>query len=252
MMKNPTWTSEILGMFQTFGTDPYIIFLFPMFFSSNWFYTYQFNSINGTKFNTRTRALNSVLYYMAQIFGAYIFGYGLDLKRFSRPTRAKGAWAVIFCFTMVMWGVGYIWQKGYTREDPGIIYDWSTSGYVGPMFLYMFYGAYDAAWQTTVYWLMGSMTNNGRKLANFAGFYKGIQSAGAAVTWGLDNVPISFMAEWASCWALLAGSLVIALPTLLLKIKDHTDVEEDLAFTDETLADIHVKNDMEPYYEEKV
>ena len=30
---------------------------------------------------------------------------------------------------------------------------------------------------------MGSLTNNSRKLANFAGFYKGIQSAGAAVTW---------------------------------------------------------------------
>jgi hypothetical protein len=30
---------------------------------------------------------------------------------------------------------------------------------------------------------MGSLTNNSRKLANFAGFYKGIQSAGAAITW---------------------------------------------------------------------
>lgn len=31
---------------------------------------------------------------------------------------------------------------------------------------------------------MGSLTNNSRKLANFAGFYKGIQSAGAAAMWG--------------------------------------------------------------------
>ena len=30
---------------------------------------------------------------------------------------------------------------------------------------------------------MGSLSNNGRKLANFAGFYKGIQSAGAAGMW---------------------------------------------------------------------
>lgn len=30
---------------------------------------------------------------------------------------------------------------------------------------------------------MGALTNNSRKLANFAGFYKGIQSAGAAIAW---------------------------------------------------------------------
>ena len=40
------------------------------------------------------------------------------------------------------------------------------------MFLYIFYGFFDAVWQTSVYWFMGSLTNNGRKLANFAGFYK--------------------------------------------------------------------------------
>ena len=50
---------------------------------------------------------------------------------------------------------------------------------------FMFYGFFDAAWQTCVYWFMGALTNNGRKLANFAGFYKGIQSAGSAVTWAI-------------------------------------------------------------------
>jgi hypothetical protein len=30
--------------------------------------------------------------------------------------------------------------------------DWTKPGYVGPMFLYLFYGFYDAAWQTCVYW----------------------------------------------------------------------------------------------------
>lgn len=35
----------------------------------------------------------------------------------------------------------------------------------------------------TVLRYMGSLSNNARKLANFAGFYKGIQSAGAAGMW---------------------------------------------------------------------
>ena len=156
MMKNPTWKTEVFGLFETIQTDPYIIFLFPMFLSSNWFYTYQFNSINGAKFNTRTKALNAVLYYTSQIIGAFIFGYLLDLNILKRPARAKVAWVVIFVFTMAMWGAGLKWQLGYTREEVTNktiqLYDWTTSGYGVPMVLYMFYGAYDAAWQTTVYW----------------------------------------------------------------------------------------------------
>jgi hypothetical protein len=35
---------------------------------------------------------------------------------------------------------------------------------------------------------MGALSNSGRKAANLAGFYKGIQSAGAAVFWRLDGI----------------------------------------------------------------
>jgi hypothetical protein len=85
---------------------------------------------------------------------------------------------------------------------------------------------------------MGAITNNSRKLANFAGFYKGIQSAGAAIIWRLDGMGTPYMSLFGSCWALLAGSLVIALPVMLLKIKDTVPIEEDLKFSDETIDDI--------------
>jgi hypothetical protein len=87
---------------------------------------------------------------------------------------------------------------------------------------------------------MGAMTNNSRKLANFAGFYKAFQSAGAAIYWridGLGNAP-SYRTLLGSTWGLLAGGLVVALPVILLKIKDHVSVEEDVAFTDETVEDV--------------
>ena len=85
---------------------------------------------------------------------------------------------------------------------------------------------------------MGAISNNSRKLANFAGFYKGIQSAGAAIIWRLDGLKKPYMNLFASCWILLAGSLVIALPVMILKIKDTVPVEEDLKFTDETIEDV--------------
>lgn len=83
------------------------------------------------------------------------------------------------------------------------------------------------------------MTNNGRKLANFAGFYKGIQSAGAAIIWRLDGLKVPYMNLFASCWGLLAGALLFALPVILMKIKDTVPVEEDLKFSDETVADVY-------------
>ena len=67
-------------------------------------------------------------------------------------------------------------------------------GYVEPMFLYMFYGFYDASWQCCAYLVcfssllkveresytrtnisiryMGALSNSGRKAANFVGFYR--------------------------------------------------------------------------------
>lgn len=156
LMNHPTWKSEFLGLLETFKTDSYIILLFPMFLASNWFYTYQFNGMNAAKFNTRTRALNNLLYYLCQIFGAFIFGSCLDLKMATRKTKARAVLVVLFVLTMVIWGGGYAYEKTYTRAsvsvDSFVLTDFAGPGYVGPMFLYMFYGFFDAAWQTTVYW----------------------------------------------------------------------------------------------------
>jgi len=147
---------------------------------------------------------------------------------------------------MVVWGGGYNFQTTYSRKTTIDIkeykgMDWKDPGYGGPVVLYMWYGFTDAAWQTVVYWFMGALTNNGRKLANFAGFYKGIQSAGAAITWRLDDLGIPFMNMFASNWALLAGSLLIALPVILWKVEDTVALEKDVAFTDETVEEVAPK-----------
>ena len=75
------------------------------------------------------------------------------------------------------------------------------------------------------------------------GYYKGIQSAGAAVAYRVDAQGIPYMAQFASCWALCAGSLVLALPLLVLKIKDTTSLEEDLKFSDETYEEVAAQHE---------
>lgn len=243
LMLHPTWQSEIFGLWETLLFNPYIILLFPMFFSSNWFYTYQQNGLNAAHFDTRTRALNNTLYWLAQIVAAIIFGHAFDIKGVRRTVKAKVALAVLFILTMAIYGGGYAWQRQQVSRavSSATVFqkvDWTDSGFVGPILLYFFYGFYDAAWQTTTYCIMGSLSNSGRKTANFAGFYKGIQSAGAAIIWRVDANGTAYMTEFAATWGLLAASLVVAAPVVFLKVQDHVPVEEDLRFSDETVGDV--------------
>lgn len=201
LMKNPTWQSEFVGLWECLYLQPWVVALFPMFFASNIFYTYQQNAVNGPHFNLRTRALNNLLYWAAQIFGAIFFGYALDFDKFSRSVRAKASFVTLFALTMIIWGGGWAWQKDAADRATTMLpeyaenaQDWTNPAYIGPMFLYIFYGFYDAVWQTAIYWYMGALSNSSRKTANMAGFYKGIQSAGAAIFWRLNGLQISFNA----------------------------------------------------------
>jgi hypothetical protein len=48
----------------------------------------------------------------------------------------------------------------------------------------------DAAYQGLAYYTMSSISNDPFKLARMAGYYKGVQSAGAAVSFGMDAVSV--------------------------------------------------------------
>ena len=117
MMKNPSYRSELKGLVNTLISDWYIVGLFPMFWASNWFYTYQFNGVNAAYFSVRTRALNSILYWSAQIVGATIFGYSLDYQGMTRRTKAKIDWAALMILTLAIWGGGYAFEKKFTRAE---------------------------------------------------------------------------------------------------------------------------------------
>lgn len=263
LKKNPSLMTELYGLWETLRFDPWLIFLFPMFWASNWFYTYQPSSVNAAYFNVRTRSLNSFLYWFAQILAAIILGPLLDMKYFRRSVRAKASLVLLLIITMAIWGGGYAWQKGYTREsideDSGFVHwDWTHDGFLGPMFLYFFYGAYDALYQGCAYWYvglscgplgridgadqvcryMGALSNSGRRAANLVGFYKGLQSAGAAVAWSLQARKIPYMDEFASNWGILSASLVAAAPIIFLRIKDHVDISDDIANTGEEIQDV--------------
>ncbi|KAJ7108668.1 major facilitator superfamily domain-containing protein [Mycena epipterygia] len=231
-VRNAPWKVELLGLYITLKTDPMIILLFPMFFASNWFYTWQFKEYNGALFNIRTRSLNSMLYWSAEIVGSLVMAGILDKKNVRRRVRAFTGWGIAFIMVFVVHIWGYEYQKDYSREslsiiDPADRIDFSEKEYVGKVFLYIFFGIFDAMWQITVYWIMGAMSNDPNKLAYFTGFYKSIQSVGAAGAWRADAVLTPYMNMFVSTWALCTAGLVFALPMIYFRVKDHTDLEDE-------------------------
>ncbi|KAI0427015.1 major facilitator superfamily domain-containing protein [Xylaria sp. FL1042] len=245
VMKEPTWQSEIYGLWECIRLSPWVVLLFPMFFASNIFYTYQQNGVNGAHFNLRARSLNSLLYWLAQILGALVYGTALDFSRVRRSVRAKSALITLLILTFAIWGGGYAFEKNQPPREITVQpsyeqfkIDYTDPGYIGPAFLYIFYGFYDACWQTSIYWWMGALSNSGRKTANMAGFYKGIQSAGAAVFWALDGHGVAYRVLYGVTFGICGFSIIVAAPVIWLRIKDTTDIEEDLKFSDETIENV--------------
>lgn len=225
----PRITDEIKGMIKVLRHEPRIYFMFPMFCASNWFYTYQFNDFNAARFNVRTRSLNSLIYWLSQMVGAICVGFLLDWQRFNRPTRARIGFAVIFVSSLAIWGGGLKFQLGVTRENVKTLplIDFSQSAYIGPMFLYLFYGVFDAMFQSFIFWVLGTLSNNPKKVALYGSFYKSLQSAFAAIAWRLDATETPFIAMFASSWGLVQGSLILASPLILFKITETTEAEVD-------------------------
>jgi hypothetical protein len=83
-------------------------FIFPQRLSV--FYS-EFNNYNGAFFNIRTRALNSVVYWISQIVGSLAIGVLLDQPNLRRRTRAFAGWVVLFIMVFFIHIWGYFYQK---------------------------------------------------------------------------------------------------------------------------------------------
>ncbi|THU89423.1 hypothetical protein K435DRAFT_287704 [Dendrothele bispora CBS 962.96] len=167
---HPSWKTQLYGLWVTLVTDPMILLLFPMFFCSNWFYTWQFNDYNGAIFNIRARSLNNFVYWTSQIFGSLAISILLDFKGLSRRARAFSSWIVLLLMIFLTHIWAYFYQKQYTRATADKSIDIYDAEYVGKVWLFIFFGFLDAMWQSTAYWYMGAMSNDAGKLAHFVGF----------------------------------------------------------------------------------
>jgi hypothetical protein len=210
--------------------------MIPLFFCANVFYSYQQNDVNGLTFNIRTRSLNGAFYWMAQMLGGLLIGIILDLPFLGRPMRAKVGWAVLFVTGMAIWGGGYAFQKWEDRRQAaGLKQDidyMQGSLSTGPIFLYIFYGAYDSLWQGFCYWLIGTESNSTARAAVLVGAYKTFQATGGAMAWRINALKVAPMTQLAMNWGLSMGALLLVLPTVWTvtqtTVIDGTDLNEPM------------------------
>ncbi|KAH7928792.1 hypothetical protein BV22DRAFT_1004081 [Leucogyrophana mollusca] len=228
-VQHPSWKHEFVSLWYALRTDPWILLLFPMFFASNYFYTWQFSDYNAAIFDIRARGLNNFVYWTSQIFGSMFIGYFvLDQAKYRRRTRAFAGWVTVTGMVFVIHIWAYFYQRTYTRATaPAIMMDINDKAYPAHVWLMIFYGFLDSMWQTYAYWLMGAMSNDPAKLAVFTGFYKSLQSAGAAGVWRADAVLIPYMNIFLSTWCLSAAGMLFALPMVYLRVKDRTELQDE-------------------------
>jgi len=200
--------------------DRNMLFLFVLFFASNFFYTYVFNGVNSKLFTIRTRGLNSALFWGAQMVGSVMFAKIVDSGSESRSlyNRARAGYWFVFIVVSISWGLGvylqYGFRGGYDKHTNVELIDFASTTWIYPIITYIGYGFADSIIQTFSYWIMSAIGQSDTQLcARYAGYYKGVQSLGAAVAWLIDSEYIlaSYTVQLWTCIALFVVGMGLAL-----------------------------------------
>ncbi|KAK3848504.1 MAG: major facilitator superfamily domain-containing protein [Linnemannia gamsii] len=231
----------ILALFK----DWRMLALFPMFFTSNWFYSYQLN-LNGLNQaeSVRTRSFDSATYWGAQVIASLLYARLLDNPNWTRRTRARYGYFVLIAFLIIVYGGGIAFQSTIGLGNGGFKnYDMvnTTGEWIKFWLLFFGYGASDALFQGYAYWIMGALTNDIHVVARYVGFYKFAQNIGAVLSGQVSNSPIGNnhkhpenavgkgMGEILICIAFIALSLICAAPVVFKAIQETSEetVEEE-------------------------
>ncbi|KAF9106562.1 hypothetical protein BGX29_009089 [Mortierella sp. GBA35] len=217
-------TSELFSVFKLF-LDWRMLCLIPMFFTSNWVYTYQFNAVNA-----------------------------FNLREWSRPKRARYGLILLTILLAGTWTGGFLFQRTFGPRNNNAVLDekgqlvknpadfrridlvQNTGDFIGPFFLYLAYGVTDSMYQGFSYWLMGALTNDTNQAARFAGFYKFVQNLGGVLA-PVVQTSIIGNGPWSGYNATHAitrgmGEFLVcvvlgAVPVAFRAVKEHTIEEGD-------------------------
>ncbi|CAG9942430.1 unnamed protein product [Clonostachys rosea f. rosea IK726] len=156
--------------------QPKVLAMMPMMLYAQWFLAYQWK-FNYSYFTVRSRALNSMLFYISGFLASWLLGQFLDWQRFSRKTRARVGFLVLFFSVGASWIIGQAVQVHYAKTTPTL--DWAETEYGLGCFVFLLWGASDPIVTTYKYWIAGSLTNNVNEAAFLSALINSIGSVGS-------------------------------------------------------------------------
>ena len=213
-----------------------ILLLIPMMFSSNFFYAYQ-GSVAYKVFDAPARSVNGVIKSVGQILGAMLLGFLLDKLPMNRRNRGFVGLALTAAFTIIAYSWGIKYQLPITRETKWAHkINYEDAAFAEPISIFILYDIGDAFYQGLAYWIMGAITNDPFELARYAGMYKAVQSAGAAVAFAMDATLVPYINEIGAVFGLMLFSYPFAA-MVIWGIRDSNYEVEEQVYVDEVAAE---------------
>lgn len=164
--------------------------------------------------------------------GSYVLGrFFLDKESLGgRRKRAIRGLILVSTINLGQWAyaTAYQFSTGYDKDNqPEERINFSDGAtYAVPMILFMYCGLADSLVQTYAYWILGALSNDTKTLSGYVGYYKGVQSFGAAMAWLIEYNGVLYRWQLLICFALAAAFIP---PTLLvaLGVKDTEEGAEE-------------------------
>lgn len=183
-----------------------LLLLCPLFFTS-WFYGSYIGTLQTQFFTIRTRALCALTIPFFDVLGGYAVGYFLDYQRLSIKQRARWSFVVLMIANLALW----VWTAIITKqlEDAQPVIDWTSGSFFGRTYvLYLFFDAVTMATQTSLYWIIGHMSDDFIALSYMTGLLRGVECVGQAVAYGIKSNDTN---DWISV-GFNIGCFVISIP----------------------------------------
>jgi hypothetical protein len=140
ILKNNLSIARELQILWKLIKQPTILAVVPLMIYAQWFLSYQWQ-FNFAYFTVRSRALNSMLFYISGFIASFFLGLFLDLQRFKRTTRARVGFLVVSILVGTSWILGQAVQVYYARTQPTL--DWAESNFGLGCFVFVLWGVSD-------------------------------------------------------------------------------------------------------------
>ncbi len=140
MLKSNLSIARELQILWKLVKQPTILAMLPLMIYAQWFLSYQWQ-FNFAYFTVRSRALNSMLFYISGFISSFFLGQFLDWRRFKRTTRARVGFLVVSILVGTSWILGQAVQVYYARTQPTL--DWAEPEFGLGCFLFVLWGVSD-------------------------------------------------------------------------------------------------------------